>query len=106
MKKVFIVTHYDIYDNDHTQFVIGVGSTQEEAVNIIKDEIKNVAYAYSCYRYEIDQWQLNARYMGGLTQSFSKEQNIQFAKELGVYDGNNNFMKSLLLNISIDMLTV
>ena len=90
MKKVFIVTHYDIYDNDHTQFVIGVGSTQEEAVNIIKDEIKNVAYAYSCYRYEIEQWQLNARYMGGLTQSFSKEQNIQFAKELGVYEGNNN----------------
>lgn len=90
MKEVFIVSHHDIYDTDHTQFVIGVGSTQEEAVNIIKDEIKNVACAYSCYRYEIEQWQLDARYMGGLTQAFSKEQNIQFAKELGVYDGNNN----------------
>ena len=27
MKEVFIVTHYDIYDNDHTPFIIGVGST-------------------------------------------------------------------------------
>lgn len=85
MSQVFIVTHYDIYDNDHTPFVIGVGSTQEEAVNIIKDEIKNVACAYSCCRYEIEQWQLDARYMGGLTQSFTKEQNIEWAKELGVY---------------------
>lgn len=85
MKEVFIVTHYDIYDKDHIRFVIGVGSTQEEAVNIIKDEIKNVACAYSGYRYEIEHWQLDARYMGGLAQAFSKEQNIQFAKELGVY---------------------
>lgn len=85
MNEVFIVTHYDIYDNDHTPFIIGVGSTQEEAVNIIKDEIKNVAYAYSCCRYQIEQWQVDARYKGGLTQAFSKEQNIQFAKELGVY---------------------
>ena len=85
MKEVFIVTHYEIDDNDQTPFVIGVGSTHEEAVNIIKDEIKNIPCAYSCYRYEIEQWQLDARYMGGLTQAFSKEQNIQFAKELGVY---------------------
>ena len=90
MKEVFIVLHHDIYDPAHTQFVIGVGSTQEEAVNIIKDEIKNVACAYSCCRYEIERWQLDARSMGGLTQAFSKEQNIQFAKELGVYDGDNN----------------
>lgn len=90
MGEVFIVTHYDIYDNDHTPFVIGVGSTYEEAVNIIKDEIKNVPCSYSCCRYEIEEWKLDARYMGGLTQAFSKEQNIQFAKELGVYDGNNN----------------
>ena len=81
MKKVFSVTHYDIYDNDHTQFVIGVGSTQEEAVNIIKDEIKNVAYAYSCYRYEIEHWELDKHYMGGLTEAFTKEQNIEWAKE-------------------------
>lgn len=86
MNEVFVVTHHDIYDQDHTQFVIGVGSTQEEAVNIIKDEIKNVACAYSCYRYEIERWKLNARYMGELTQVFSKEQNTQFAKELGVYN--------------------
>lgn len=86
MKEVFIATHYDIDDNDHTPFVIGVGSTHEEAVNIIKDEIKNVSCAYSCYHYEIEHWQLDALYKGGLTQVFSKEQNIQFAKELGVYN--------------------
>ena len=85
MREVFIVTHYDIYDSDRIPFIIGVGSTHEEAVNIIKDDIKSIPGAYSCYRYEIEQWQVDARYMGGVTQAFSKEQNIQFAKDLGVY---------------------
>lgn len=83
---VYIVKYRDIYDSDYQEFTLGVGSTYDEAVNIIKDEIKNVSFAYSCYRYEIEQWQLDARYKGGLTQAFTKEQNIEWAKELGVYN--------------------
>lgn len=87
---VYIVKYRDIYDSDYQEFIIGVGSTENEAINIIKEEIKNVSYSYSCYRFEIEEWKLDARYMGGLTQAFTKEQNIEWAKELGVYDDNNN----------------
>ena len=83
-KEVYIVKHRDIYDSDYQEFIIGIGSTYDEAVNIIKDDLKNIPYAYSCYRYEIEKWQLDARYMGGLIQTFTREQNLELAKELGV----------------------
>ncbi len=85
LKEVFIVKHYDIYDNEHTEFIIGVGNTYDEAVNIIKDEIKSVAASYSCCRYSIEKWDVNKRYAGGLETRFTKEDNIKWAKELGVY---------------------
>lgn len=55
MTEVFIVKHYDIYDYDHQEFIIGVGESLEQAMDIIKDEIKQVAASYSCYRYSIDR---------------------------------------------------
>lgn len=88
MKEVFIVSCYNVYDIDynHNRFVIGVGSTYEEAVNIIKDDIKNVACSYFGCRYEIEEWELDSIFKSGWTQAFSKEQNIEWAKELGVYN--------------------
>ena len=83
--NVYVVKYYDIYDHDHTEFILGVASTYEKAIEIIKDEIKNIASCYHSYRFSIEQWELDKRYMGGLTESFTKEENIEFAKELGVY---------------------
>lgn len=85
MNNVFIVSCYNIYDTNHNRFIIGVGYSHEAAVNIIKDDIKNVNCSYCCCRYEIEEWRLDLRCKGGLTQAFSKEQNIEWAKELGVY---------------------
>ena len=82
---IYIVKYYDIYDYDHAEFIIGIGSTYDKAIQIIKDEIKNVAASYHCLRFSIEHWELDNRYMGGLTESFTKEQNIEWAKELGVY---------------------
>ena len=82
---VYIVSYYDIYDTEDSEFIIGVGSTYDKAVDIIKEEIKNVACCYHSYRFSIEHWELDNRYMGGLTESFTKEQNIEWAKELGVY---------------------
>ena len=87
---VYIVKYRDIYDSDYQEFIIGVGSTYDEAVNIIKEEIKNVCDCYFSYRFYIENWELDKRYMGGLTDAFTKEQNFEWAKELGVFDGNNN----------------
>lgn len=81
---VYIVKYRDIYDSDYQEFIIGVGSTYDEAVNIIKEEIKNVSSCYFSYRFYIEHWELNKRYMGGLAEAFTKEQNIEWAKELGV----------------------
>ena len=83
--EVYVVKYYDIYDHDHTEFILGIASTYENAIEMIKDEIKNIASCYHSYRFSIEQWELNRRYMGGLTKSFTKEQNIEFAKELNVY---------------------
>ena len=81
----YIVTYYDIYDQEHSDFIIGVASTYDNAVDMIKDEIKNISCCYHSYRFSIEHWALDKRYMGGLTESFTKEQNIEWAKELGVY---------------------
>ena len=83
--SVYVVKYYDIYDHDHTEFILGVASIYERAIEMIKDEIKNIACCYHSYRFSIEQWELDRRYMGGLTESFTKEKNIEFAKELGVY---------------------
>lgn len=83
---VYIVRYYDIYDYDHSEFILGVGSTYDKAVDMIKDELKNVAYCYHSYRFSIEHWELDNRHMDGLTESFTKEQNIEWAKELGVYN--------------------
>ena len=83
--EVCIVKYYDIYDHDHTEFILGVASTYERAIEIIKDEIKNVSSCYHSYRFSIEEWELNRRYMGEITESFTKEKNIEFAKELNVY---------------------
>lgn len=40
---VYVVKYRDIYDSDYQEFIIGVGSTYDRAVDIIKEEIKNVA---------------------------------------------------------------
>lgn len=87
---VYIVKYRDIYDSDYQEFIIGVGSTYDEAVNIIKEEIKNVSSCYFSYRFYIEHWELDKRYMGGLTEAFTAEQNFEWAKELGVFDDNNN----------------
>lgn len=83
---VYVVKYYDFYDHGHTEFILGIGSTYDKAVDIIKDEIKKVACCYDSYRFSIEHWELDNRYMGGLTESFTKEQNIEWAKELGVYN--------------------
>lgn len=84
-ESVYVVKHYDIYDDRHQEFIISVCSSYEAAVDVIKDEIKNVPAAFSCYRYSIEKWKVDQRDMSGLTESFTKEQNIQWAKELNVY---------------------
>ena len=81
---VYVVKYRDIYDSDYQEFIIGVGSTYDEAVNIIKEEIKNVSACYFSYRSYIENWELDKRYMGGLTEAFTREQNLEWAKELGV----------------------
>lgn len=83
--KVYIVKHYDIYDYDRTEFIIGVAMSYEKAVKLIKDEIKNVAVSYHCQRYSIEEWAVGKRDMGGCVKTFTKQDNIEFAKELGVY---------------------
>ena len=82
---VFIVKYYDIYDYDHHEFIMGVGSSRDHALNIIKSQIKDIASSYSCCRFSIEHWYLNEVHWVGRTESFSKEQNIEWAKELGVY---------------------
>ena len=84
-ESVYVVKHYDIYDDRRQEYIIGVSSSYVTAVDIIKDEIKNIPPAFSCYRYSIEKWKLDKRYMSGLEEVFTKEQNIQWAKELGVY---------------------
>lgn len=81
---VYIVKYRDIYDSDYQEFILGVGSTHDEAIKIIKEEIKNVSACYFSYRFYIEYWELDKRYMGGLTEAFTREQNIEWAKELGV----------------------
>ena len=83
--QIYIVKHYDIYDIDHTEFTIGVAATYEKAIQMIKDEILNVASSYSCCRYIIEEWEIDKRDMGGDIKRFTKEENIEFAKELNVY---------------------
>ena len=83
---IYIVKYYDTYDPEHSEFIIGVGSTYDKAVEIIREEIQEVACCYHSYRFSIEHWELDNRYMGGLTESFTKEQNIEWAKELGVYN--------------------
>ena len=85
MTEVFIVKHYDIYDYDHQEFIIGVGESLEQAMDIIKDEIKQVAASYSCCRYSIDRWNVGARWEGWTCMTLTEEDNIKLAKELGVY---------------------
>lgn len=83
--KVYIVRHYDIYDAERTEFIFGVASSYDKAVEMIKDEIKNVAASYHCSRYSIEEWEMDKRDMGGSIKHFTKQENIEFAKELGVY---------------------
>lgn len=84
-KKIYIVKHYDIYDYEHTEFIFGVARSYNKAVEMIKDEIKNVSCSYHCNRYSIEEWEVGKRDMGGCIKSFTKAENIEFAKELGVY---------------------
>ena len=86
--QIYIVKHYDIYDADRTEFVFGVASSYDKAVEMIKDEIKNVHSSYSCCRYTIEEWEVDKRDMGGSVKRFTKQENIEFAKELGVYQGD------------------
>lgn len=81
---VYVVKYYDIYDSNHNEFTLGVASSREHAVNMIRFEIKNTNSYYSC-RYSIEKWLLNERHHGPVTESIPKEQNIEWAKELGVY---------------------
>ena len=82
---VFIVKYYNIYDCNHDEFILGVGSSRDYAINIIKSEIRVIPLSYSCYRFSIEHWYLNEVHWTGQTESFTKEQNIEWAKELGVY---------------------
>ena len=86
--QIYIVKHYDIYDADRTEFVFGVASSYEKAIEMVKDEIKNVHSSYSCCRYTIEEWEVDKRDMGGSVKRFTKQENIEFAKELGVYQGD------------------
>ena len=81
---VYVVRYYDTYDPEHTEFVLGVASSREHAIEMIKFEIKAVI-CYWSYRFSIEKFLLNERYGGLTTESFTKEQNIEWAKELGVY---------------------
>ena len=81
---VYVVRYYDTYDPEHTEFVLGVASSREHAIEMIKFEIKSVI-CYWSYRFSIEKFLLNERYGGLTTESITKEQNIEWAKELGVY---------------------
>ena len=81
---VYVVRYYDIYDSEHTEFVLGVASSREHAIEMIKFQLKATEGFWS-NRFSIEKFLLNERYGGLTTESFTKEQNIEWAKELGVY---------------------
>ena len=82
---VFVVKYYDIYDFEHTEFILGIASSKEYALDIIRSNIRNVAASYSCNRYSIERWALNEYDWGCTVETVTKEQNIEIAKEIGVY---------------------
>lgn len=86
---VYVVRYYDIYDSEHTEFILGVASSREHAIEIIKFQLEATGGFWN-YRFSIEKFLLNERYGGLTTETIPKEQNIEWAKELGVYDGNNN----------------
>ena len=81
---VYVVRYYDTHDPQHTDFVLGVASSREHAIEMIKFQLKATGGFWS-NRFSIESFLLNERYGGGRTESFTKEQNIEWAKELGVY---------------------
>lgn len=81
---VYVVRYFDIYDSEHTEFVLGVASSREHAVEMIKFQLKACGGFYS-NRFSIEKFLLNERYGGLVVETISKEQNIEWAKELGVY---------------------
>ena len=81
---VYVVRYYDTYDSQHTDFVLGVASSREHAIEMIKFQLKATGGFWS-NRFSIEKFLLNERYGGLTTESFTKEQNIEWAKELEVY---------------------
>lgn len=81
---VYVVRYYDIYDSENTESVLGVASSREHAIEMIKFQLKAVGGFWNC-RFSIEKFLLDERYGGLITEYFNKEQNIQWAKELGVY---------------------
>ena len=82
---VYIVKLVNIYDIYNNEYIIGVASSREHAIEIIKSHIKGVDCSYKYHKFLTERWLLNERLCGGTTETFTKEQNIEWAKELGVY---------------------
>ena len=81
---VYVVRYYSTYEPEHTDFVLGVASSREHAIEMIKFHLKDTGGFWS-NRFSIEKFLLNERYGGLTTESITKEQNIEWAKELGVY---------------------
>ena len=81
---VYVVRYYDTHDPQHTDFILGVASSREHAIEMIKFHLKDCGSFYS-NRFSIEKFLLNERYGGFVVETISKEQNIEWAKELGVY---------------------
>ena len=81
--QVYIVKYYNIYD-DQSEFTFGVTSSRQRAIEFIKEHLK-ICCGSTSNRYSIESWRVDEFDKGACIESFTKEQNIQWTKELGLY---------------------
>lgn len=91
MEEVYIVKVRDINDEDATEYIIGVCGSEDEALNMLKEEIKHIVLSYApflikYYRYSIDKWTVGSRNARTYWMDMTEADNINIAKELGIYN--------------------